>query len=205
MRRSLAALIVMAGLAPVLARAQPADDLPLGLTGLQWGMEKAKASEIYLRLAPATALSADQPDSTQGATRIAPYKWKSCNFEILFYFYGDARRLNEINIFQIKPDSPDCANDVRDDLIAHYGKTDDHGTSVMPTDDELVWLTDAAKYDKEHPDETAKRYQGMNSMQRLIAKSNAPGPKARFINVPGSFGVRVFLYSPVGPGRIIFG
>ena len=209
MRLPLTALIaLMTGLAPLPARTQPSsDDFPLGLAGLQWGMEKAQASERYLRLAPEAALPTDLPASTQAATRIAPYKRKSCTFEVLFYFYSDGgiQRLSEVNVFQVQPDSPNCANDVREDLIAHYGKTEDHGTLITPTDDELVWLTDAAKYDKEHPEETAKKYQGMDAMQRLITKANAPGPKARFINVPGSFGVRVFLYSPNGPGRIIFG
>jgi len=184
-------------------------DLPIGLEKLRWGMTKTEAEREYRLLAPETPLPPDQPASNQMAKRIAPYNWKSCTFEVLFYFSEpsadqspDKESLDEVNIFQQGSVPKSCADEVRADLFAHYGDADSHGLATTPTDDELVWLTEAAKYDKAHPDEVAKRYKGLDPLQRFLARASAPGPKARFISAAAPFGIRIFLYSPNGKPRI---
>ena len=199
--RAFALTVLLSGCA---GASPPAGKLPLGLESLRWGMTKAEAESRYRLLAPQTALPPGTPASDQAGTRIAPYRWKGCTFEIFFYFGGAHPDLDDIELFQLAGESQPCAAQARADLIARYGPADGTGNAITGVNDWLTWLSDGAKYDRAHPEEAAKRYAGLSAMERFQARAKTPGATARFMFLHGSLGVRVLLFSPDGPGRTIF-
>lgn len=204
MKKQMLALIATLLLPGSAGARTSSDKLPIGLEALRWGMTKAEAQTHYRLLGPETALPEGTPATDQAGTRVAPYHWKNCTFEIYFYFGGPRPSLDDIELFQLAGESQPCADQARADLLAHYGPADDHDGATMPTDDRLAWLSEGAKYDKAHPEEVAKRYQGLSAMEQFQARAKAAGATARFMVLRGSLGVRVFLYAPDGPGRIVF-
>jgi len=196
---------------PVTVLAQSSTDvMPLGLEKLRWGMTISEAQAQYRLLGPETALPPGTPMTNQRGTRIASYKWKGCTFEVYFYFAGPPPResLDEIDLFQQEGDTPPCADDARADLMAHYGPADGHGSATTPSNNFLDWLSDAAKefaeYNREHPEKAAERYQGLSAIERFHARAREHGPKANFMSLNGTLGVRVFLYSQQGEPRFIY-
>ena len=182
-----------------------AETLPFSLDGFHWRMTSAEARQHYPALGPQHEHPADFPLTDQNVILVGPYAWKDCVFDLSFNFatVDSQELLAGIDVTERQNGSPACADEMRRELRAQFGEADSSGTLIVPSDAELVWETPESRYDKAHPDEVARRYQGMNAMDRFMARAKSGrGAKARFVVSP--WGPRAFLFAPGMPGRITF-